>query len=80
MTLSLLGKLKAAHARTGAPGEVVGAFKDGRYVVETPRPGRLPHRRAFRFEAKTDNRVTVKPCWTEHTPDGTIQHRRSATE
>lgn len=80
--MKLLDRLAAAHARTGAPGTPVDLLKDGRYVVEIPREGRLPQRRAFRYEKVDLERVRVWPRWTTHDgPEGkAVQHRKCATE
>jgi hypothetical protein len=50
-----------AHAKSGAPGRVVGWWGDARYEVEL-QYGRKVFK--FRTHGMGDDRVTVFPCWS----------------
>jgi hypothetical protein len=75
---SIIKAITLAHAKTGAPGQVVGLRDDGRYVVA------LDAFKRKAFPASVDaakGTVTIRPAWTEHKPDGkSIRCRKMSTQ
>lgn len=58
-SMKLINKITQAHLFSGAPGQVVGYFADGRYKV------RLQYgEKIFRFVCLSDGRVRVFCKWT----------------